>query len=119
KACVLPENPASYRVVRTKSYLFNKALSSMPVKTAEHYRNKIAIYLHWYQKKGIEVPQTQQGDIGAKDVPSWRRICKVLLNNDYWCRALSFSPTKSKNYQRYNERIKGKRQEWGILCNND
>ncbi|EEW1851573.1 phosphoadenosine phosphosulfate reductase, partial [Escherichia coli] len=48
-----------------------------------------------------------------------RRICKVLLNNDYWCRALSFSPTKSKNYQRYNERIKGKRQEWGILCNND
>ncbi|WP_263815621.1 hypothetical protein, partial [Klebsiella pneumoniae] len=23
--CVLPENPASYRVVRTKSYLFNKA----------------------------------------------------------------------------------------------
>ncbi|MDZ3401095.1 hypothetical protein, partial [Klebsiella quasipneumoniae] len=28
KACVLPENPASYRVVRTKSYLFNKALWS-------------------------------------------------------------------------------------------
>ncbi|MHA0750808.1 DUF2773 domain-containing protein, partial [Escherichia coli] len=26
KACVLPENPASYRVVRTKSYLFNKAV---------------------------------------------------------------------------------------------
>ncbi len=44
-------------------------LNSMPEKTAEHYRNKIAIYLHWYQKKGIEVPQTQQGDIGAKDIP--------------------------------------------------
>ncbi|MCZ4184059.1 hypothetical protein, partial [Escherichia coli] len=28
-------------------------------------------------------------------------------------------PTKAKNYQRYNERIKGKRKEWGILCNND
>ncbi|WP_368818690.1 hypothetical protein, partial [Klebsiella quasipneumoniae] len=28
KACVLPENPASYRVVRTKSYLFNKASRS-------------------------------------------------------------------------------------------
>lgn len=26
-------------------------LNSMPEKTAEHYRNKIAIYLHWYQKK--------------------------------------------------------------------
>ncbi|MFA0986368.1 hypothetical protein ACDI68_25400, partial [Klebsiella pneumoniae] len=29
KACVLPENPASYRVVRTKSYLFNKAPKSL------------------------------------------------------------------------------------------
>ncbi|MCP5786843.1 hypothetical protein NL329_28305, partial [Klebsiella pneumoniae] len=29
KACVLPENPASYRVVRTKSYLFNKADSNL------------------------------------------------------------------------------------------
>ncbi|MEE2414619.1 hypothetical protein PRA67_25050, partial [Klebsiella pneumoniae] len=29
-ACVLPENPASYRVVRTKSYLFNKAVIGQP-----------------------------------------------------------------------------------------
>ena len=26
-------------------------LDSMPHTTAEHYRNKIAIYLHWYQKR--------------------------------------------------------------------
>ncbi|MDI4443900.1 hypothetical protein E7X13_25415, partial [Klebsiella pneumoniae] len=31
KACVLPENPASYRVVRTKSYLFNKAVTLLSV----------------------------------------------------------------------------------------
>ncbi|MCK3031424.1 hypothetical protein, partial [Escherichia coli] len=31
KACVLPENPASYRVVRTKSYLFNKAIAKLAV----------------------------------------------------------------------------------------
>ena len=93
-------------------------LDSMPQNTAEHYRNKIAIYLHWYQKRGLEdIPDTQEGDIGAKDIPSWRRICKVLLNNDYWCRALSFSPNKPKHYQRYSERVKAKRKEWGILCN--
>ncbi|WP_437888916.1 phosphoadenosine phosphosulfate reductase [Phytobacter sp. V91] len=92
-------------------------LDSMPDQTAEHYRNKIAIYLHWFEKKGIAgIPDTQPGDTGAKDIPSWRRICKVLLNNDYWCRALSFSPTKTRNYQRYHERIKNKRKEWGILC---
>jgi predicted phosphoadenosine phosphosulfate sulfurtransferase len=95
-------------------------LDSMPHATAEHYRNKIAIYLHWYQKKGMpDIPDLQQSDTGAKDIPSWRRICKVLLNNDYWCRALSFSPNKPMHYQLYNERIKAKRQQWGILCNND
>ncbi|MDI4424809.1 hypothetical protein E7V25_22160 [Escherichia coli] len=26
----MPENPASYRVVRTKSYLFNKARTTVP-----------------------------------------------------------------------------------------
>ncbi|MTH44859.1 phosphoadenosine phosphosulfate reductase [Intestinirhabdus alba] len=93
-------------------------LDSMPEQTAEHYRNKIAVYLQWYKKRGMEtIPQTQPGDIGAKDIPSWRRICKVLLNNDYWCRALSFSPTKPKNYQRYSQRMQAKRKEWGILCN--
>lgn len=94
-------------------------LESMPQKTAEHYRNKIAVYLHWYQKKGLEVPDTQHGDIGSKDIPSWRRICKVLLNNDYWCRILSFSPTKPEHYNRYNNHMKTKRKEWNILCNNN
>jgi len=95
-------------------------LNSMPQNTAEHYRNKIAIYLHWYQKRGIEdIPDTQDGDIGAKDIPSWRRICKVILNNDYWCRALSFSPNKPKHYQRYSDRVKAKRKEWGILCDKE
>ncbi|WP_293561411.1 hypothetical protein, partial [Pluralibacter sp.] len=30
---------------------------------------------------------------------------------------LSFSPTKTGNYQRYRERMNQKRQQWGILCN--
>ncbi|PCO26282.1 hypothetical protein CP987_19510, partial [Morganella morganii] len=37
------------------------------------------------------------GFYATKDIPSWRRVCKVLLNNDYWCRQLSFSPTKSSH----------------------
>ncbi len=36
-------------------------LDSMPHTTAEHYRNKIAIYLHWYQKRGMaDIPDTQE-----------------------------------------------------------
>lgn len=93
-------------------------LYSMPEATADHYRNKIAVYLHWYQKQGWEdIPDSQEKDLGSKDVPSWRRICKVLLNNDYWCRMLSFSPTKASHYQRYRKRMAQKRQQWGLLCN--
>ena len=29
----------------------------------------------------------------ARKAPSWRRVCKVMLKNDYWCKGLSFSQT--------------------------
>ena len=99
-----------------KSYAFF-LLDSMPQKTAEHYRNKIAIYLRWYQTRDYptDIPDEQENDLGNKDIPSWRRICKTLLKNDFWCRTLSFSPNKSRHYQRYCQRIRQKREEWGIL----
>ena len=31
--------------------------------------------------------------------PLWKRICKVLLKNDYWCKELSFSQVKGE-YER-------------------
>ncbi|MCM7560603.1 hypothetical protein, partial [Enterobacter roggenkampii] len=40
-ACVLPENPASYRVVRTKSYLFNKAALSLKLVSAPDYLRSV------------------------------------------------------------------------------
>jgi predicted phosphoadenosine phosphosulfate sulfurtransferase len=92
-------------------------LDSIPYATAEHYRNKIAVYLHWYQTRGFpdDIPDEQEKDTGSKDIPSWRRICKTLLSNDYWCRSLSFSPTKSSSYQRYHKRMQEKREQWKIL----
>lgn len=92
-------------------------LDSMPEKTAEHYRIKIAIYLRWYQTRGFpdDIPDEQDNDLGGRDVPSWRRICKTLLRNDYWCRTLSFSPTKTASYNRYLQRMRLKRDEWGII----
>ena len=80
-------------------------LDSMPRPTAEHYRNKIAVYLHWYQNREWRISPIAESDIGTRDIPSWRRVCKVLLNNDYWCRQLSFSPTKATRYKSYCKRI--------------
>ncbi|WP_228304595.1 hypothetical protein, partial [Klebsiella michiganensis] len=30
-----------------------------------------------------------------------------------------FSPTKATQYKRYRERMNKKRQQWGILCNDN
>lgn len=92
-------------------------LDSMPGPTSEHYKNKIAIYLKWYSLHGYPygIPDEQDKDLGCRDIPSWRRVCKTLLKNDFWCRTLSFCPNKPKHYERYKQRIQKKRAEWGLL----
>lgn len=92
-------------------------LDVMPQKTAEHYKNKFAIYLRWYQTHGYPsgIPDEQENDLGCHDIPSWRRICKTLIKNDFWCRTLSFSPNKPRYYKRYFKRIQEQRKKWGIL----
>jgi predicted phosphoadenosine phosphosulfate sulfurtransferase len=90
-------------------------LDTMPPSTAEHYRDKIAIYLNYCQKIGVAVPDFAPGDTGGKDVPSWRRICKVLLRNDFWCKGLSFSPQKAEHLERYRALVRTRRDKWGVI----
>ena len=49
-----------------------------------------------------------------RDVPSWRRVCKALLRNDYWCKGLSFSQHKSAAYEKYLKVMKTRRRAWGM-----
>jgi len=92
-------------------------LGSMPPKTAEHFKNKIAVFLHWWQEKGYNtIPDEADHKLEAKkQVPSWRRICKALLRNDYWCKGLSFSMHKSGAYKRYQKIMTKRRNQWGIF----
>ena len=71
-------------------------LKTMPPYLAEHYWERINKFLKWWEKKGVDrLPDTADRKLEAsKKAPSWRRICGVLLRNDYWCRGLSFSQTK-------------------------
>ncbi len=78
-------------------------LSTMPPHLARHYRQKIYKFLNWWRKHARETGYTRIPDIAdpkleaAKKAPSWRRVCKVLLRNDYWCLGLSFGPTKREH----------------------
>ena len=93
----------------------NFLLDTMPPPTADHYRNKIAVYLKWYRDHDTpELPDERDNDTGAKDVGSWRRICRMLLKNDYWAKTLCFSPTKTDAYDKYQKLMARRREAWGI-----
>lgn len=92
-------------------------LDSMPPPTKNHFENKIAVFLHWWQERGYPdgIPDEADPKLeAAKKVPSWKRICKALLRNDYWCKGLSFSMTKSEAYERYKKVMKRRREAWGL-----
>lgn len=94
-------------------------LDSMPPQMGDHYKDKIARFIWWYQQRGYEtIPDEMEHDLEAgKEVPSWRRICKMLLRNDYWAKGLSFSQQKSGStaHARYKALMAQRRNAWGLF----
>ena len=93
-------------------------LGSMPPKMSDHYKDKIAVFIHWWRERGYPngIPDEADHKLEAKkEAPSWRRICKALLRHDYWCKDLSFSMHKSGAYERYKRIMKKRRARWGIF----
>jgi predicted phosphoadenosine phosphosulfate sulfurtransferase len=89
-------------------------LDTMPKKASEHYKDKIAVFLKWYRDRDYPGGIPDDGPLD-KSAPSWKRICKALLRNDYWCKGLSFSQHKSEAYEKYVKLMKRRRQEWKIM----
>lgn len=95
-------------------------LNSLPPKTKEHYENKIYLFVKWWEKRGYEKGIPDEVDRAletARKVPSWRRVCKTLLRNDYWSKGLGFSQHKSEAYQKYLELMR-KRKEANVTTLN-
>jgi predicted phosphoadenosine phosphosulfate sulfurtransferase len=92
-------------------------ISSMPPKTKIHYENKIWLFIHWWKDRGYEGGIPDEADLALemkRDVPSWRRVCKSLLRNDYWCKGLGFSQHKTGAYQKYLDLMRRRREEMAI-----
>jgi predicted phosphoadenosine phosphosulfate sulfurtransferase len=89
-------------------------LDTMPPYLAEHYREKIEKFLDWWANEGVKIiPDTDDPQLEAqRKRPSWRRIVKVLLKNDYWCKGLSFSQTKRDMEKQL--RLVAKYSEYGL-----
>ncbi len=90
-------------------------LGSMPPATSEQYKNKIAVFLKWYRDRGYPNGIPDAGEMTDKSKPSWTRIVKALLRNDYWCKGLSFSQNKTLAFEKYQKLMKKRRQEWKLI----
>lgn len=87
-------------------------LNTLPQKTSEHYRNKIYTFIKWWEERGYKngIPDQSPPILESQKLaPSWRRICKSLLRNDFWCKGLGFTQHKTKAYEKYLELKKKQR----------
>lgn len=92
-------------------------VNSMPPKTKEHYENKILLFRRWWIERGYDPDIPDEAELSLemkRDVPSWRRVCKSLLRNDYWCKGLGFSQHKSEAYKKYLDLMRRRKKEWGV-----
>lgn len=92
-------------------------IGSMPPKTKEHYFNKVLLFKRWWEQRGYPegIPDEADYALEAKrKVPSWRRVCKSLLRNDYWCKGLSFTQHRSEAYEKYLDLMRRRRKEWNL-----
>jgi predicted phosphoadenosine phosphosulfate sulfurtransferase len=89
-------------------------LNSIPEKTKEHYMNKIFTFIKWWKERGYDngIPDEAPYLLESQKLaPSWRRVCKSLLRNDFWCKGLGFTQHKTEAYQKYLELKKRQRIE--------
>ena len=80
-------------------------LASMPDVTREHYEERFTKFMQGWYGRGY-TPETFPDEApkvleDAQWAPSWRRMAKVLLRNDWWCKGLGMQQPKSEAYSKY------------------
>ncbi len=92
-------------------------INSMPPQSQEHYRNKVLLFEKWWMERGYPdgIPDEAAYEMeAARKAPSWRRVCKSLLRNDYWGKGMGFSQHKSAAYEKYLSLMKRRKEKWGV-----
>lgn len=82
----------------------NLLLQTMPKITRDHYTKRFREWLLGWHKRGYRegIPDHAPRELEKKYwAPSWRRMCKVLLRNDWWCKGLGLTQPKSDAYAKY------------------
>lgn len=89
----------------------NYLLKSLPYKMQEHYKERFKKFIIGWKKRGYEfIPDEAPHDLEVKCwAPSWKRMARCILRNDYYCKGLGQTQPKSEAYEKYKA-IKAKRK---------
>jgi predicted phosphoadenosine phosphosulfate sulfurtransferase len=89
----------------------NLLLKTLPKKTQEHYKKRFKKFIAGWQDRGYQkIPDEAPIELENKCwSPSWRRMAKCILRNDYWCKSLGQTQPKSDAYIQFKE-IRAKRK---------
>jgi len=81
----------------------NLLLRSLPKPTREHYINRFRGFIKGWRGRGYDkIPDEAPKVLENKHwAPSWRRLAKVLLRNDWWCKGLGLTQPRSEAYGKY------------------
>lgn len=103
------------KISKPKGHTFksfcNLLLSTLPEKSREHFIKRFRVFVFGWMGRGYhmgipdEAPPVLENQHWA---PSYRRLCKVLLRNDYWCKGLGLTQPKSEAYGEYLRAFKNK-----------
>lgn len=81
----------------------NLLLSTLPKKTRDHYAQRFKKFIVGWKKRGYEtIPDESPHELEVKCwVPSWKRMCRCILRNDYYCKGLGQTQPLSEAYQKF------------------
>lgn len=83
----------------------NMLLSTLPEKTENHYRIRFKKFIAGWKDRGYsKIPDEAPHDLEVKCwAPSWKRMCRVILKNDHWCKGLGQTQPKSEAYEKFKQ----------------
>lgn len=89
----------------------NYLLKSLPVNMQKHYKERFQKFIVGWKKRGYEkIPDQAPHELEVKQwVPSWKRMARCILRNDFYCKGLGQTQPKSEAYEKYKA-IKEKRR---------
>lgn len=81
----------------------NFLLKSLPKPMQENYKGRFRRFVAGWKKRGYnDIPDEAPHDLEVKQwAPSWRRMVRCILRNDYYCKGLGQTQPKSEAYGKY------------------